>query len=286
MCSSDLPADRALTDAELDATENEVQRAIRANLKVTVAEMTMKEAVDAGADAFFDEKYGERVRTVQMESYSHELCGGTHCTATGQVGNFLITSQRNIGSGLRRLEALTGDAADQYLRAQRSVIAEAATLLGVQDVALVPERILALQKELKEARRRARSNSGGSLNIATIVAATPENAGGVRALVALVDLGDLEAVKDAAKRLREKLGAGVIALVNAGDVAEIFVTAEGVDALQADAGALASSAAAAVGGRGGGRPAMGQGRGADGGDPRAAVAALAQALGVTPVSVG
>ncbi|MEY4666839.1 MAG: hypothetical protein RIQ87_619 [Chloroflexota bacterium] len=281
----DYPLDRALTDAELDATENEVQRAIREDLKVTIAEMTMKEAVTAGADAFFDEKYGERVRTVQLEAYSHELCGGTHCTATGQVGNFVITSERSIGSGLRRVEALTGDAADQYLRARSRVIDEAATLLGVQEVALVAERISALQKELKEARRRARSSTGGSLDIAKIAAATPENAAGMRALVALVDLGDLEAVKDAAKRLREKLGAGVIALVNVGDVAEIFVTAEGVNPSQADAGALATGAAAAVGGRGGGRPAMGQGRGADGGDPNAAVAALAQALGVTPVSV-
>ena len=79
---------------------------------MTARHMSMAEAVEAGADAFFDEKYGELVRTIAVEGYSHELCGGTHCRATGQIGGFIITGERSIGSGMRRIEAVTGEAAE------------------------------------------------------------------------------------------------------------------------------------------------------------------------------
>ena len=78
---------------------------------VSIEWMTMAEAQAAGADAFFDEKYGERVRTIRVDGYSHELCGGTHCRASGQIGSFVITGERSIGSGMRRIEAVTGAAA-------------------------------------------------------------------------------------------------------------------------------------------------------------------------------
>ena len=114
----DFPFDRALTDDEKRAIEDEVRRIVREDRPVTVEYMPMREAIDAGADAFFDEKYGETVRTVRVQDYSFELCGGTHCRATGQIGSFVITGERSIGSGMRRIEALTGDGADAYLRAR------------------------------------------------------------------------------------------------------------------------------------------------------------------------
>ena len=111
----DFPFDRGLTDDEQRAIEDEVRRIIRDDRPVTVAFMSMPEAIDGGADAFFDEKYGETVRTVRVEGYSFELCGGTHCRATGQIGGFVITGERSIGTGMRRIEAVTGDAADALL---------------------------------------------------------------------------------------------------------------------------------------------------------------------------
>ena len=105
---------------ELRPIEAEVRRIIRDARTVTPSVMTMEEAIAAGADAFFDEKYGERVRTVRVDGYSHELCGGTHCSNTGQIGGFVITGERSIGTGQRRIEALTGDGADAWLAARRS----------------------------------------------------------------------------------------------------------------------------------------------------------------------
>ncbi len=112
----DYPFERALTGDERRAIEDEVRRIVREDRPVAIAYLSMAEAIEAGADAFFDEKYGETVRTVRVQDYSFELCGGTHCRATGQVGGFVVTADRSIGSGMRRIEALTGEAADAYLR--------------------------------------------------------------------------------------------------------------------------------------------------------------------------
>ena len=239
--------------------------------------MSMGEAVKAGADAFFDEKYGETVRTVRMEEYSHELCGGTHCRATGQIGSFVITSERSIGSGLRRIEALTGAAADEYLRQQSRTLEASAEAAGAQDAHTVPQRIAALQAELKEAKRRAKAGGSARIDLQAL-AAKATKLGAISLLVTTLDVEDDEALKEAAKQLRKKMGAGVLALVRPADSPEIFVSVEG--SAEHDAGALAAAAATALGGRGGGRPAMGQGRGAVGSNADDAAASLAEALGV------
>ncbi len=95
----DYPFDRALTGDERRRIEDEVRRLVREDRPVSIAFLSMSEAIEAGADAFFDEKYGETVRTVRVQDYSFELCGGTHCRASGQVGSFVITADRSIGSG-------------------------------------------------------------------------------------------------------------------------------------------------------------------------------------------
>ena len=150
----DFPFDRGLTDDETRAIEDEVRRIIREDRPVTVAPDGMREAIDAGADAFFDEKYGETVRTIRVEGYSFELCGGTHCRATGQIGGFLITGERSIGSGCAgsRRSPATGPTPSR-----REPVA-CSTRRGQRrrrdGGRRPPDRVAALQEELKEARRR------------------------------------------------------------------------------------------------------------------------------------
>ncbi|HTS14968.1 MAG TPA: alanine--tRNA ligase, partial [Candidatus Sulfotelmatobacter sp.] len=158
----DFPLERSLTPAEVAAVEAEVRRIIREDRTVIVEVMSMAAAAARGADAFFDEKYGEAVRTVAVEGYSLELCGGTHCRASGQVGGFVITGERSIGSGMRRVEALTGEAADAYLDAARRTLEQAATAVGAQAAEAVPARVAELQAQVRELEKRLRSGGGGA----------------------------------------------------------------------------------------------------------------------------
>jgi alanyl-tRNA synthetase len=111
----------------------------------------MVEAIAAGADAFFDEKYGEKVRTVRVEGYSLELCGGTHCSASGQIGSFVITADRSIGAGIRRIEAVTGDGADTLVRARLALLDRIADATGATSPDSIPDRVASLQEELRTA---------------------------------------------------------------------------------------------------------------------------------------
>ena len=157
----DFPFDRALTDDELRAIEDEVHRIIRDDRPVSIAFMSMPDAIEGGADAFFDEKYGETVRTIRVQDYSFELCGGTHCRATGQIGGFLITGERSIGSGMRRIEAVTGAAADALVRERFDALERAAAPLGAQSVELDRRADRALQDELRETKRRLKAGRRG-----------------------------------------------------------------------------------------------------------------------------
>ena len=259
----DFPLDRGLTDDERRRIEDEARRIIREDRLVTAARMSMREAVEAGADAFFDEKYGETVRTIRVEGYSHELCGGTHCRASGQIGGFLITSERSIGSGMRRIEALTGDGADAWVAGRLELLQRVGSVAGATALEALPDRVAALQDELKEAKRRARAGAGSAIPKAAQLAAL---ASPVAPGVALVTFGgpfeSIEVMKGAARDLRGLLPSGVIALGLDADEPQIFVTVS-ADLVERGlaAGALVQRAVARFDGRGGGRPEMAQGKG-------------------------
>ncbi|HEX3428225.1 MAG TPA: alanine--tRNA ligase [Candidatus Limnocylindrales bacterium] len=260
----DFPFDRALTADEIRAIEDEVRRIIRDDRTVTASFMTMQEAIDAGADAFFDEKYGETVRTIRVDGYSHELCGGTHCRATGQIGSFVITGERSIGSGMRRIEALTGAGADAWLRARTEILAAAAEAAGANTADVLPVRIRALQDELREAKKRLRAGGGGAaLPRSSELAARAETLDGDVRLVAYVGpYESIDALKGAAKDLRGVLGSGVIALGLDADEPQVFVTvSDDLVARGIAAGDLVREAMTVIDGRGGGRPEMAQGKG-------------------------
>jgi alanyl-tRNA synthetase len=259
----DFPFDRALTAEEKRAIEDEVRGIVREDRAVTVEFLPMDVAIERGADAFFDEKYGETVRTVRVEDYSFELCGGTHCRASGQVGSFVITGERSIGSGMRRIEALTGAGADSHLRARLDLLDRATEQVGATSVEAVSDRIAALQDELKDTRRKLREGGGGS------GAPRPgdlrdkvESLDGVSIVTLAAPFESPDAMKGYAKDLRSALGANVIALALDSDEPQIFVTAdETAVAKGVSAGELVKLAVAKIDGKGGGRPEMAQGRG-------------------------
>jgi alanyl-tRNA synthetase len=252
----DFPFDRALTDDELRAIEAEVRRVVREDRTVTPSFMSMDEAIAAGADAFFDEKYGERVRTVRVDGYSHELCGGTHCRATGQVGSFVITGERSIGSGMRRIEALTGRGADEWLGSRIATLDAAVAAAGAQSVEALPDRIRTLQDELREARKRAESKP-----VEPIVNSR-ERIGDVDLLLYAVPFENMDRLKGYARYLRAENPETLIAVGLDADEPQIFVTVPPRLVTRGlSAGELVREAVAAIDGKGGGRPEMAQGKG-------------------------
>jgi alanyl-tRNA synthetase len=259
----DFPFDRALTDDEKRAIEDEVRRIVREDREVTVEFLPMAEAIERGADAFFDEKYGETVRTIRVQDYSFELCGGTHCRASGQIGSFVITGERSIGSGMRRIEALTGAGADSHLRARLEVLDRASDALGATSIEAVPDRIAALQAELKEARRKLKEGGGASgLPRPGDMRDRVESIDGVSVVTLAAPFESGDAMKAYAKDLRSALGTNVIALALDGDEPQLFVAAdESAVAKGVSAGELIKLAVGAIDGKGGGRPEMAQGRG-------------------------
>jgi alanyl-tRNA synthetase len=257
----DYPFDRALSDEERRRIEDEVRRVVREDRPVAVAHLSMAEAIEAGADAFFDEKYGETVRTVRVADYSFELCGGTHCRASGEIGGFVITGDRSIGSGMRRIEALTGDGADAHLR-ERSLLLEAVVeRLGAASAEAALDRIGALEADVREARRRLREGSGLP-RAAELAVRAEEVAPGLRLVVHAGPWESIDALKSAAKEVRAILGSGVVALVQDGEEPQLFATvSDDLVARGVAAGELVRAAMAALDGKGGGRPEMAQGKG-------------------------
>ncbi|HEY4956374.1 MAG TPA: DHHA1 domain-containing protein [Caldimonas sp.] len=220
----------------------------------------MAEAIAAGADAFFDEKYGEQVRVVFVDGFSRELCGGTHCSATGQIGGFLITGERSIGSGMRRIEALTGDAADAHVESRFALLDRVTDEAGARDAQALPDRVRELQDRVRELERRLRA--GGTGRQPGDLARSAQPLDGTRFVSYSAEFDSMKDLQSFARALRAELGDGVIALGLEADEPQLFVTvSDDLVSRGVSAGTLVSHGAAVFDGRGGGRPEMAQARG-------------------------
>ncbi|MBB3910724.1 alanine--tRNA ligase [Sphingomonas desiccabilis] len=279
-----------IAPADIAEVEAQVNAQVRGNGTVTTRLMTPDDAIAMGAMALFGEKYGDEVRVVSMGedaegTYSIELCGGTHVGALGEIGVFKIIGEGAVSSGVRRVEALTGEAARQWLAGRDEKLREAAALLKATPdevparVATLVEDRRRLERELAEA-KKALALGGG----AGAAPAGPETVGGVAFVGQVLDGLEAKALRGAVDEAKQRIGSGVVALVAVNDgrasvavgvTADLVGTHSAVD--------LVKAAVAALGGQGGGgRPDMAQGGGPDGDKGAEALAAVRAVL--EPVS--
>ena len=287
----DFSHPKALTREEIEAVEAEVNAQIRSNEPVTTRLMTPDEAISAGAMALFGEKYGDEVRVLSMgqlnaDHYSVELCGGTHVRALGDIQLLKIVSESAVSAGVRRIEALTGEAARQWLNERDAKLREAAATLKASPdevparIASLVEERKRLERELADA-RKALAMGGGSAKSNT---AAPENVNGHQFLGQVVEDFDPRGLRAAVDDMKKQLGSGIGALITVNEGrASVAVGVTDDLAGQVSAVDLVKAAVAMLGGQGGGgRPHMAQGGGPDGSKAKEALEAVKHALEKVP----
>ncbi|WP_298196187.1 alanine--tRNA ligase [Novosphingobium sp.] len=283
----DFSQPTALTAEDIAAIEAEVNAEIRHNEAVTTRLMTPDDAIAAGAMALFGEKYGDEVRVLSMgrlnggRNYSVELCGGTHVRATGDIGLFRIVSEGAVSSGVRRIEALTGEGARRWLVGREDALKNAASLLRTTPdevearvAALLDER-RKLERELAEAKKALALGGGGGA-----APAADEEVGGVRFSGQVLDGLDPKDLRGLLDQAKQRLGSGVAAIVAVNE-GKASIAAAVTDDLTGKVSAvdLVRAGVAALGGKGGGgRPDMAQGGGPDGSKAAEAIAAVRAVL--------
>jgi len=266
---------------DLAIIERKVNEQVRANNAAEVHNMGMQEALDFGAMALFGEKYGEHVRVLKMGDYSTELCGGTHVSRTGDIGLFKITSEGGVSSGVRRIEAVTGQGALDYVAHEEAQLSEAAALLGgnagdvVDKIRQLGERQKKLERELEALKAKQAAGATADLGAGAV------EVNGIKILAARLEGFDAKALRDAIDRLKQQLGDAVIVLAGTQDGKAALVAGVNGSAMgKVKAGELLAHIASQIGGKGGGRPDLAQGGGEDG--PALASALAAVVDWVTP----
>ncbi len=249
-----------VTQAELDAIENLVNEEILKNIPVTIEEMPIDDAKEKGAMALFGEKYGDVVRVVSVDDFSCELCGGSHVDNTSVIGSFRITGESGTGSGVRRIEAVTGAAALALAKDESRELQQLADMLKakVGDTTAKLEALLAqakgLEKELAQLKKEAAMSDMDS------ILAGKEDIGGVSVITAEAQADSMDNLRDLADSVLDKAGSGVVLLGMVHDDKVNFVCKVAkVDVKRGlHAGKIIKAAAQAAGGNGGGRPDMAQ----------------------------
>ena len=286
----DISQPKPLTLEDIHAVEQLVNARVRANAEVSTRYMTPEEAIEAGALALFGEKYGDEVRVVSMgglddrkgegQQFSTELCGGTHVRRTGDIGFFKIVGESALSSGVRRLEAVAGEAGLAWAERQEALLDEAAAVLRVAPGKL-PDRISGLleerrklERELAETRRKLATGGG--------TAAAPEarEVGGVKLVARVLEDVPPKDLKPMADDLKKQVGSGVVAViaVNEGKASLVVGVTDDL-AGKLSAVELVRAGSAAIGGKGGGgRPDMAQAGGPEGAKAAEAVQAIEAAL--------
>ena len=247
----------ALTAAEIAQVEQLVNQQIRANDEVVTRVMNYDQAVDAGAMALFGEKYGDDVRVLSIGEFSTELCGGVHAKRAGDIGLFKIVMEAGTAAGVRRIEAVTGQDALEYIGETEKNLANIAGLVrasrddAATKVEQLAERSRKLEKELDQLKAKLASSQGSDMASQAI------EIDGIKVLAARLEGGDAKGLRDIVDQLKNKLGAAavVLATVN-GDKVSLAAGVTKDETKRIKAGELVNHVAQQVGGKGGGRPDM------------------------------
>jgi len=249
----------SLDQGTLDSIEDEINSNILKNIKVNTTVMATKDAIGSGVIALFGEKYGDEVRVVSIPEVSSELCGGTHISATGDIGIFKILSEGSVASGIRRIEAVTGKEAFEYLRNEEKELKKVSGLLKVSDspsdkLTKVFSEIKELERELERFKDKASSeNSVQILEKVRII-------NGVKVIAHRIDGMDINDLRATADNVRDGMGSGVILLASVKDEQASMLTMVTKDLTGVfKAGEILKHVAAAAGGRGGGKAELAQG---------------------------
>lgn len=270
----------AVTSEELISIEKSVNKHIRANYSVETQVTSIDDAKTLGAMMLFGEKYGENVRVLSMSDFSVELCGGTHVKRTGDIGAFKIIGEQGIASGIRRIEAITGDSAIEYTQKQGWLISQLASSLKTDRLSLsdkVDQIIMKSKlqdKEIEKLKNKISSSQGNDLLSDKIMV------GDIPLLALKVDSMDAKSLRSLSDQIKNKLGTGIIVLATVNDGKISLITGVSKDLTsQYHAGNLMRELAGKLDGKGGGRPDMAQGGGSN-------IAALDETLNWVKLWVG
>ena len=257
VCRFDFTHFSALTKEELASVEELVNKSILDANEVTTVETDLETAQKNGAMALFGEKYGKTVRMVKMGEVSTELCGGTHCSNTGKIGLFKITSEASVAAGIRRIEATTGLGVLALLNERNALIADTAKELKLQKPLEIAKRAAQLQAEIASMKKEIEAlNTKIAASGLDSIVAKAVTVKGIRLIAA--DLGDMQS--DVARTLADEIKAryddavAVLAIHAEGKLSFLTVAGKAAVAAGAHAGKLVGAVAAVTGGKGGGRP--------------------------------